>query len=674
MEETREQHKFYSLFWIISFMMVVFDVVYFGKLFTDENNLFVKFLNGFAKIPFFQTVIMAKLSILTLLTLVGVGTTTNKFINVNIWKQITLPIIIGLSLMAFSVFYAYVKIGFVRVAGNSFFEIIKNLNTYQYLYVISSAFGAVIYVIGVSNITKIVKSNFEDDTWNYEGESFMQETRKFVTPTSINIPTKFRYKKKFFDGWININPFRGILVIGTPGSGKTYGVINPVIRQMIDKNFAMCIYDYKYPDLAQIAYYKYLQNYSVNNDRNVKFRVLNLDDIQESVRVNPLSPLYIRTLADALETASCIVEAIQKVEAESGSAVFFKESAVNLLASTIYFLAKYEDGRYSDLPHVISLITSDYDTVFDCLFDNKELHEILNTFYSTYVNKAYEQLEGQMGTLRVLLSKYATKESYFIFSKNDFDLDISNPNHPSILILASSPNTQSINSIFYSVVISRISKLVNRKGNVPFSFVIDELPTIFFYKIEELLATARSNKVSVVLGLQEIPQFKLNYGKIKADNITSIFGNILSGSVRNQETLSWLEHLFGKKKQVNESVNINKKNASITYSEKLDYVIPQGKIATLDTGEMVGIIVKDIAQEPNSNKGVPSIVNCKINLPVTEIQTEERNYKKIPPSFIFENASESEIDNFLIEYMVTIRKEIKHIQSTIIQKREKEEQ
>ena len=278
-----------------------------------------------------------------------------------------------------------------------------------------------------------------------------------------------------------------------------------------------------------------------------------------------------------------------------------------------------------------------------------------------------------MGTLRVLLSKYATKESYYIFSKNDFDLDISNPNHPSILILASSPNTQSINSIFYSVVISRISKLVNKKGNVPFGFIIDELPTIFFYKIEELLATARSNKVSVVLGLQEIPQFKLNYGRIKADNITSIFGNILSGSVRNQETLAWLEHLLGKKKQLNESVNINKKNASITYSEKIDYVVPQGKIATLDTGEMVGIIAKDINQESNTNRA-PSIINCKINLPMAEIKTEEQNYKKIPPSFVFENATENEIDNFLIEYMVTVRKEIKYMQSQIIKKREQEQE
>lgn len=673
MDETREQTKFYTVFWIISFLIVTFDIAYHGSLFTNEKSMGFKILNVLSTIPFFKTVLLTKLSSLVMLTLIGIGTTSNKFIDVKRGRQIVFPILLGLGLMFVSVWYIYVQIGFIKPTSTPFFDNLRLLNTYQILYVLTTFFGAVIYIIGISNITKIVKSNFDDDTWNYEGESFMQETRKLETPTSINIPMKFRYKKKHLNGWININPFRGILVIGTPGSGKTFGIINPIIRQMIDKGFSLCIYDYKYPDLGKIAYYKYLQKYGKKNNSNYNFKVLNLDDIQQSVRVNPLAPKYIKTLADALETAGCIVESIQKVESESGAAVFFKESAVNLLACTIYFLAKFEDGKYSDLPHVISLITSDYDTIFDCLFDNKELHELLSPFYSTYINKAYEQLEGQVGTLRILLSKNATKEAYFIFSKDDFDLKLSNPENPTILLLASSPNTQSVNSVFYSLVISRISKLVNTKGNTPFGFVVDELPTIFFHKIEELLATARSNNVSVVLGLQEIPQFKLAYGKTKSENITSIFGNVLSGSVRSTETLNWLERLFGKKKQVNESLNINKKNASITYSERLESVIPQGKIATLDTGEMVGVIVKDIEKDFKVNKDVPSIVNCKINLSMDEITNEENNYRSIPPSFKFSDATNEEIDLFLVEYMITIRKEIKYIQSTVVQKKQIEE-
>lgn len=655
MEETRESQKFYTLFWIFSFFIVMYDVLHFGAIYTDQSSLFVKFLNGVSNIPFFKTCINTKLSSLVLLTLVGIGTTSNKFIDVNIPKQIVLPILVGVGLMGISVFFLYGSI------GN---PVLLKISVTQILYALFSLVGAVLYVMGISNITKIVRSNLNQDDWNYDGESFMQERRKIETETSINIPTTFRYKKKLYNGWINMNPFRGILVIGTPGSGKSFGVINPVIRQMVDKGFSMCIYDFKYPELAKIAYYKYLENHSA-----YKFKVINLSDIEKSVRVNPIDSRYIQTLADAQETASCLFEAMQKVSSESGSAAFFSQSAKNLIACGIYFLSQFENGQFSDLPHLVSLITSDYETLFGILYTNPELHELLSPFYSAYSKKAWDQLEGQVGTARVFLSTNATRESYYVFGKSEIDLELSRPDNPTILILASNPDNQSVNSLFYSVVINRISKLVNRKGNVPFGYVIDELPTIYVHKIEELLATARSNKVSVVMGLQEIPQFKILYGKDKSDNITSIIGNILAGSVRNTETLGWLERLFGKKKQLNESVNVNKKNASITYSEKLDYVIPQGKISTLDTGEMVGLIVRDVQQKKQNQietKAIPSIVNCKIDLPMDEIRIEEANYREIPPAFKFENANKEEIKQFLIENMVTIRKEISYIYSTVL--------
>jgi type IV secretory pathway TraG/TraD family ATPase VirD4 len=664
MEETKESQKFYTLFWIFSFFIVIYDVLHFGALYTDPNSLFVKFLNGIANIPFFRTCLYTKLSSLVALTLIGIGTTSNKFIDVNIPKLIVLPIVSGLILIFSSML-------FVQYDSSAMQEIRKatvmQISFSQILYALFSLLGAILFVIGISNITKIVRSNFNNDDWNYDGESFMQERKKIDDPTYINIPTKFVYKRKEYDGWINMNPFRGILVIGTPGSGKSFGIINPVIRQMIEKGFSMCIYDYKYPDLAKIAYYKYLEK----ANPNVKFKVINLSDIEKSCRVNPIDAKYIQTLADAQETASCLFEAMQKASSESGSAAFFSQSAKNLIACGIYFLARFENGKYSDLPHLVSLITSEYETLFDILYTNAELTELLSAFYSAYKKKAWDQLEGQVGTARVFLSTNATKESYYVFGKSELDLHLSSPNNPTILILASNPDNQDVNSLFYSVVINRISKLVNQKGNIPFGYVIDELPTIYMHKIQDLLATARSNKVSVVMGLQEIPQFKLLYGKDKSENITSIIGNILSGSVRNSETLSWLEKLFGKKKQLNESINVNKKNASITYSEKMDFVIPQGKIATLDTGEMVGIVVKDAPKGKKINKrietkGVPSIVNCTINLPMDEIAREEANYQPIPPAFKFGNATPEEIKAFLVENMVTIRKEITYIHSTVL--------
>lgn len=666
MEETRESQKFYTLFWIISFFIVIYDILHFGALYTDPNSLFVKFLNGVANVPFFRTCLYTKLSSLVVLSLIGIGTTSNKFIDVNIGKQIVLPIVSGLILISTSMIFIKDHSTAIQAIRET---AVMKVSLAQILYALFSMLGAVLFVIGISNITKIVRSNFNNDDWNYEGESFMQERNKIETSTSINIPTKFVYKRKEFDGWINMNPFRGVLVIGTPGSGKSYSVINPAIRQMIDKGFAMCIYDFKYPDLAKIAYYKYLEN----ANPLMKFKVINLSDIEKSCRVNPIDSKYINTLADAQETASCLFEAMQKASAETGSAAFFSQSAKNLIACGIYFLATFENGKFSDLPHLVSLITSEYETLFDILYTNPELAELLSPFYSAYKKKAWDQLEGQVGTARVFLSTNATRESYYIFGKSEIDLELSRPDNATILILASNPDNQAVNSLFYSVVINRISKLVNHKGNVPFGYVIDELPTIYMHKIEELLATARSNKVAVVMGLQEIPQFKILYGKDKSENITSIIGNILSGSVRNSETLSWLERLFGKKKQLNESINVNKKNASITYSEKMDFVIPQGKIATLDTGEMVGVLVRDIQNSKNKRletKAVPSIVNCTINLSRAEIEREEANYREIPPAFKFDNATQDEIRSFLVENMVTIRKEITYIHSTVLKESE----
>lgn len=666
MEETRESQKFYTLFWIISFFIVIYDILHFGALYTDPNSLFVKFLNGVANVPFLRTCLYTKLSSLVVLSLIGIGTTSNKFIDVNIGKQIVLPIVSGLILIFTSILFIKDHSTAIQAIRET---TVMKVSFTQIFYALFSMLGAVLFVIGISNITKIVRSNFNNDDWNYEGESFMQERNKIETSTSINIPTKFVYKRKEFDGWINMNPFRGILVIGTPGSGKSYSVINPAIRQMIDKGFAMCIYDFKYPDLAKIAYYKYLENVNPL----MKFKVINLSDIEKSCRVNPIDAKYINTLADAQETASCLFEAMQKASAETGSAAFFSQSAKNLIACGIYFLATFENGKFSDLPHLVSLITSEYETLFDILYTNPELAELLSPFYSAYKKKAWDQLEGQVGTARVFLSTNATRESYYIFGKSEIDLELSRPDNATILILASNPDNQAVNSLFYSVVINRISKLVNHKGNVPFGYVIDELPTIYMHKIEELLATARSNKVAVVMGLQEIPQFKILYGKDKSENITSIIGNILSGSVRNSETLSWLERLFGKKKQLNESINVNKKNASITYSEKMDFVIPQGKIATLDTGEMVGVLVRDIQNSKNKRletKAVPSIVNCTINLSRAEIEREEANYREIPPAFKFDNATQEEIRTFLVENMVTIRKEITYIHSSVLKESE----
>lgn len=655
-QETRENQKLYTLFILIGFIIVVFDVLYYGHIVSHSDNLFFRFISGFSRFAFLRTALSTKLSTMVVLTLVGIGTVSRKKPNLDIIKYIVVPLALGLIMM-------FCSLPLQEMVTEPSAIVFNGYSIIQILYCLTSMLGAILYVVSIGNITKIVRMNIGKDVWNVEGESFMQERKKIETDTSINIPTLFYHKDLNHDGWINIDPFRGTVVIGVPGSGKTFGIIQPIIRQMIEKKFTMCIYDFKYPDLARIAYYRYLVGKS-----NYDFKVLNLNNVEESIRVNPLDPKYITSLADAQETASCIVESLQKTDSSSGGEVFFKESAVDLLAAAIYFLSTYEDGKYSDVPHLISLICADYEILFDILYTQPELTELLSSFWSSYKRKAFDQLEGQAGTLRVFLAKLATKESYYLFGKEETSLDLSNPKNPSILILASNPQTQNINSTLYALVLNRITKEVNDKGNLPFGLVVDEAPTLYVYKVDQLMATARSNKVAVVLGLQELPQFKKQYGKDSADTTISVFGNIFSGQARNKETLEWLEASFGKKKQLNESISLNRRDTSITLSEKLESVIPKGKISQLKTGEIVGIYAKNVEDDINykkhdKKKDIPSMVNCRINLDMQDLERESKNFRDIPKSREFQGSIK--LDEFLILNMQKIREDIKNMHEKI---------
>jgi type IV secretory pathway TraG/TraD family ATPase VirD4 len=348
---------------------------------------------------------------------------------------------------------------------------------------------------------------------------------------------------------------------------------------------------------------------------------------------------------------------LKKGDKASGSDAFFTQSAINFLASIVYFLSRYENGKHSSLPHVMAFLNRSYAEIFAVLFTDPELVSLLSPFKSAFAAKAFDQLEGQIGTLKIFMSRMATKESFWVFSGNDFDLKISSRESPGMLVLANDPNTQNINSACYSVVLNRLTRLINSKGNLPSALLIDEVPTLFVHRIENLIATARSNRVAVLIGLQELPQFKQQYGKDTASTITSVIGNVLSGSARNKETLDWLERILGKSKQLGESLSIDRSKVSVSLSEKLEVLIPAGKIASLGAGEMVGVIATD-AQSTFSGKYETSAMNCRINLDMEEIKKEEEGYVELPVYYDFgDNKEEILRSNFMritreIEIMV----------------------
>lgn len=628
MQEQQHQIKIYGFLQKVVYAVVALDCTSLFYLNADVpvvSNL----LKNFSKMSFIYPPINAKFAAVILIGLVAIGTKAKKKKDLNIYTEIGIPMLVGL-LMIFS------SLIWEDEAGNREQpHVFPGLNLYQVIYAVLSFLGAVILQMGADSISKLMQQKMGKDRWNVEEESFDQNKELVNTDTSINIPYVFRYNNKTYKGYINIDPFRGTIVIGVPGSGKSFGVINPSIRQMIAKGFCLCIYDFKFPDLAQIAYYHYLLKKSKESDYNYSFHIINLNEVEKSRRVNPFPQKYIQTLAAAQEMSESIVSSLQKGGSSSGggSEAFFTQSAINFLSSCIYFFATLENGKYSSLAHILSFMNRSYKEIFDTLFTNEELYSLLSPFKTAYDNKAFDQLEGQIGTLKIFLSRLATKESFWVFSGDDIDLKITGRENPSILILASDPSTQDINSALYSSILNTTLRLINSKNNLPGGIIADEFPTIYIHKIDNVIATARSNKVAVLLGLQEVPQLRQFYKKEVADTISAIVGNVLSGSVRDKNTLDWLEKLFGKIKQKSYSQSISQQGTTTSINEKMDFMIPAGKIAALKTGEMVGMIAQ--GEENNTEEYKTSAIKGRINLDMKAIKQEEQNYVKMPDYYSF---------------------------------------
>lgn len=622
------------------YFLMITEIIMFCDL--PSLGFFDSVLAKIRTFSIYSNIFYSKLLILFLQMLVSIGARPQKQLEFNPYTQVALPLAVGAVLF----FSSALVIAFRAADATAWY------NWTSILYIILSFAGTILLNVGFDNISKQIRNNMLRDRWNNENESFEQTEFINENPYSVNIPMRYYYRKSWHNGWLNIvNTLRGTLLIGTPGSGKSFSVINSYIRQHSAKGFALMVYDFKFPDLAKIAFYNFLMNKKKGLiPETFEFNVINFNDIEYSRRVNPLRPEYLQTLADAIETATAVVESLKKGGNDSGggSDQFFSQSAINFLASILYFFSKYKrkdengkmvSGIWSDLPHVLAFMNRSYKEIFDVLFQVKELESLLSPFRSAYNNKAFDQLEGQIGTLKISISRLATKESFWIFSGNDISLHISNPKSPSYLIIANSPATQDINSALNALVLNRLVRLVNTKHNLPCSIIIDEMPTIYFHKIDNLIATARSNKVSVLMGIQEKSQLVQLYGKTGADVIFSVVGNVISGSARDKGTLDWLQNFFGKIKQVKQGVSITDSKTTISINENMDFVIPSSKIANLLTGELVAQVAMDFTEGDDFPR---YIYHCRTKLDMKKIKEEEAQYVEIPKVYKFGSVEERE--------------------------------
>ena len=717
MEESKELQGTYTLFRAVIYVTLLLE--FFMYAFNPED---LDFLGGIITglhrqlqhLSVYQFLPYSKLVTLIMVIITCIGTKNKKQIEYDAKKMVIWPISSGLLMVLLSVGIYYwdwhFKIGIL--SGNI------------WVYMLLSIAGTVLTQVALDNISKYFRSGMLKDRFNLENESFEQSTECVCNPYSVNIPMRFYYQGKFRHGWINIiNPFRGTWVVGTPGSGKTFSVIEPYIRQHSSKGFSMVVYDYKFPTLATKLYYHYKKNKEQKKiPEGCKFRIINFVNVEYSCRVNPIQQKYIGNLAAAQETAETLIESLQKGQKGSGggSDQFFQTSATNFLAACIYFFVNYgkkpydeygheldaeysEDpethhkrltgrvyakgclgqmdelvepaywkGQYSDMPHVLSFLNHSYEEIFEVLVTDPEVYPLLGPFKTAFDNKAMEQLEGMIGTLRVQTSRLATKEAYWVFSGDDFDLKVSDPKNPSYLLIANDPEMESIIGALNALILNRLVTRVNsgQGKNVPVSIIVDELPTLYFHKIDRLIGTARSNKVAVTLGFQELPQLEADYGKVGKDKIITTVGNVISGSARSKDTLDWLSgDIFGKVVQLKKGITIDRDRTSINLNENMDSLVPASKISDMASGWICGQTARDFTVTKTGKNGSMNIQEaeefktskffCKTNFNMDEIKAEEEDYKNYPLPIYYNFKSTDAKERILYNNFNRIDQEVK---------------
>ena len=524
------------------------------------------------------------------------------------------------------------------------------------LYIFTLSVGYICLLMAGVWMSRLLKNNLMDDVFNTENESFMQETRLMTNEYSVNLPTRFYYKKKWNNGWINVvNPFRASMVLGTPGSGKSYAIVNNYIKQQIEKGFTMYIYDYKFPDLSEIAYNHLLHHLNAYKVKP-QFYVINFDDPRKSHRCNPINPAFMTDISDAYESAYTIMLNLNRSWIQK-QGDFFVESPIILLAAIIWFLKIYENGKYCTFPHAIEFLNRPYAQIFPILTAYDELANYLSPFMDAWEGGAQDQLQGQIASAKIPLSRMISPALYWVMTGDDFSLDINNPNDPKVLVVGNNPDRQNIYSAALGLYNSRIVKLINKKKQLKSSVIIDELPTIYFRGLDNLIATARSNKVAVCLGFQDFSQLTRDYGDKESKVIQNTVGNVFSGQVVG-ETAKTLSERFGKVLQQRQSMTINRNDKSTSISTQMDSLIPASKISNLTQGMFVGA-VSDNFDERIDQK----IFHAEIVVDSAKVSTEMKAYQPIPTIADFIN--EDGFDNLKETIETNYRKVKREILSLV---------
>ncbi len=530
------------------------------------------------------------------------------------WKDILIPLGIGLVL-----FFT------APLMGN------------RWLFVLASFTGFALYFVGAIRLGRKYRS-FDANLPDY-WDIFQQCEELMENQYSINIPMTYQYKGIRHQGYINVvNPFRGSMVIGTPGSGKSYSIYGPFIRQMIQKGYSMFVYDYKFPDLTTRVMNELMDNYDSYGEIKPRMYVVNFDDPLYSHRFNPMHPRYLQDPIDATEIAEVILKNANRENAKGED--FFTMSARCYIDLLIWFLKIYKGGIYCTFPHLIELMGQDYREVLDVIQKFEELDVKRTTFADAMKDRAYEQLQGQIASARVPLIRFASKTLYWTLSGDDFSLEMNDPKAPKIICVGNNPKRQSVYGTTLAMLTSQLFKIINNPGKRHSAVLIDELPTIYLKGLDNLINTARSNKVAVVIGAQDKSQLVKDYDQKESDVIFNTVGNVFAGAVKGS-TAEGLSKSFGKVEMETRSYQESDTSDHVTYSYQQRDVLPADKIEALSQGSFCGYIADNFDQKihpktfcgevqagdpPRHNEKLPQIVDMTRE----QIQREvEKNYEKV---------------------------------------------
>ncbi|GEO05508.1 conjugal transfer protein TraG [Adhaeribacter aerolatus] len=643
-EDQRALSKLMDFTQVISIFLLLLNIYWFCYAVFQDNGWTVPFIDNVLKklnkgSGLFQESIYSKLACILFLAISCLGTKGVKSETIT-GKKIRIYFVLG---------------AFLFFANDLFLNLFNRLTLNAFLYISTLTVGYLMLLKSGNYLTRLFNHDLMKDIFNEENESFPQEEAFMQNEYSVNLPTEYQLKGKIRKGWINVvNPFRATGVTGTPGSGKSFAVINQFIKQHIQKGFAMYIYDYKFDDLSRIAYNTLLKNYDKYQVKP-SFYVINFDNPAKSHRCNPLLPSMMSDIIDAYESSYTIMLNLNKKWIEK-QGEFFVESPINFLAAIIWFLRLYDNGKYCTFPHAIEFLSRKYEEIFPILGSYPEIENYVKPFVSAFEGGAMEQLEGQIASARIPLSRLASPQLYWVMSGNDFTLDLNNPEAPKVLCVGNNPDRQAIYGAALGLYNARIIKLINKKHKLKSSVIIDELPTIYFKGLDNLIATARSNKVSTLLGFQDFSQLERDYGRAEATVIKNTIGNIFSGQVVG-DSAKQLSERFGRILQKRQSISVSRDSTSSSTSTQLDSMIPASKIANLSQGMFVGAVADNMGEEIGQK-----VFHATIKIDVKGVKEEESNYQEIPVITNFtDSAGVNRMDEIIQNNYLQIKADIENL-------------